>query len=158
MKNNFLLLLLFLVLVSCGATKSVSKRVMKGYWTLDTITYSESGKFNVTLFNDASTDCFTNSTWRFIPNNNTGIYTLTGSDCNASEDRHFVFTIDEVDKESGLYDFLLKPTNAKHKSETNHGFRVKLAQLSETSMQWQQTVSLEGKPFTIYMNFSKINE
>ncbi|GGH42293.1 lipocalin [Mangrovimonas yunxiaonensis] len=157
MKKSFFLLLLSVVLVSCGSTKSLSKRVMKGYWSLNEITYSEGGEFNVTLFNDASKACFEASTWRFIPNNNTGIYTLSGMDCDSSE-RHFVFTIDEVDKTSGLYDFLLKPTNEKHKSETNKGFRVKLAHLSETNMQWQQTVMLDGSPFTIYMNFTKINE
>lgn len=157
MKKTLFLSLISVVLISCGSTKNLSKRVMKGYWNLNEITYSESGDFNVTLFNDALKTCFESSTWRFIPNNNTGIYTLNETDCDAT-DRHFVFTIDAVDKESGLYDFLLKPTNEKHKSDTNQGFRVKLAHLSETTMQWQQTVSLEGKPFTIYMNFTKINE
>jgi hypothetical protein len=67
-----------------------------------------------------------------------------------------VFSIQEVDATTGLYDFLLKPTNEKHKSTTNQGFRVELSALSETDMQWQQTVSLDGKPFTIYMNFKKL--
>jgi len=57
-----------------------------------------------------------------------------------------------------LYDFLLKPTNAKGKSETNAGYRLRLAQLNDSSMRWEQTVSLDGKPFKINMNFSKIQD
>lgn len=151
------LLILVTVLFSCGASKTVrtSKKVIKGNWVLSTINYSESGTYNVKLLSDASKDCFENSTWQFIPNNNTGIYTINNASCTSGE-RNFVFTIDEVDETTGLYDFLLKPTNEKGKSETNNsGFRLKLAQLSDTTMQWQQTLSVDGSPFTISMNFLK---
>jgi hypothetical protein len=60
-----------------------------------------------------------------------------------------------MNAETGLYDFLLKPTDAKSKSETNQGFRLSLKALSDTVMQWEQTVSVDGKPFTITMNFNK---
>lgn len=147
------------VLISCGTPKTVtqSKKVLKGYWSLDQITYSETGTFNVTLFSDANKDCFEGSTWRFIPNNNTGIYTINGGDC-AAGDRNFIFTIDAVDPASGLYDFLIKPVNEKGRSADKTGYRVNLAQLSENSMMWIQTVNLDGKPFKINMNFTKINE
>ncbi|MDX1318459.1 MAG: lipocalin, partial [Xanthomarina gelatinilytica] len=99
--------------------------------------------------------CFEGSTWQFIPNNNTGVYTINDSSCELGE-RYFVFTIQEIDETTGLYDFLLKPTNKKGKSETNQGFRLRLNALSETNMQWQQTVSVNNKPFTIFMNFTKL--
>ena len=142
--------------MSCGASKTVrdSKKTIKGDWTLNTIDYSALGTFKVTLLNDVSKECFEGSTWKFIPNNNTGIYTINNSNCLTGE-RHFVFTIQEVDAQTGLYDFLLKPTNEKGKSETNQGFRLKLKALSETQMQWQQTVYVDGKPFIINMNFTK---
>ncbi len=146
-----------LCLLSCGTSKTVrqSKKVIKGDWNLNSISYNQTGTFNVSLLGDASKDCFEGSSWQFIPNNNTGIYTINDSNCPTGE-RHFIFTIQEVDPDTGLYDFLLKPTNEKKKSETNNsGFRLKLSQLSDTNMQWQQTVSLEGKPFTINMNFTK---
>ena len=63
-----------------------------------------------------------------------------------------------MDKTTGLYDFLLKPTNPKGKSDTNTGFRLRLAQLSDSNMKWEQTVTLNGAPFKISMNFSKIEE
>ena len=152
-----ILILFGICLLSCGASKTVrqSKQVIKGNWNLSSINYSEAGTYNVTLLGDASKDCFIGSTWEFIPNNNTGMYNIINSECNTGE-RYFVFTIQEIDETTGLYDFLLKPTNEKGKSDTNQGFRLRLLSLSETAMMWEQTVNVDGKPFTITMNFSKL--
>ena len=154
--KQLILLFVTVSLMSCGTSKTVrtSKKVIKGEWVLNTITYSEAGTYNVTLLNDVSKACFESSTWQFIPNNNTGMYTISDTSCSTGI-RHFVFTIQEVDPQTGLYDFLLKPTDEKHKSATNQGFRLKLTSLSDTAMQWQQTVSVNGNPFTITMNFTK---
>lgn len=154
--KKLLLSLIIITLLSCGGTKTVrvSKKVMKGDWTLSSINYNQPGTFKVKLLNDASKECFEGSTWQFIPNNNTGNYTVNNTNCSIGM-RYFIFTIQEIDESTGLYDFLLKPTNEKKKSETNSGFRLQLTQLSDTDMQWRQTVSIEGKPFTINMNFTK---
>lgn len=159
MKKILLLALIVATTISCGAPKTVqeSKKVLKGYWSLDEISYNKSGTFNVTVFNDTSAECFEGSTWRFIPNNNTGRYSIENSDCPTGE-RNFIFTIVEIDPASGLYDFIIKPTDAKGKSEDKSGFRLHLAQLSENNMRWEQTVSLDGEPFKIKMDFSKIQE
>ena len=161
MKKILVLIVLAAVAFSCNAPKTViqSKKIIKGNWTLDNISYSEAGTFTVKIFNDTSRECFEGTTWRFIPNNNSGTYTVDNSNC-PSGDRNFIFTIQEMDASSGLYDFLLKPTTKLGKPDKNNsvGFRLRLSQLSDSNMQWQQTVNLEGKPFTISMNFSKINE
>ena len=159
MRKLFLLAFIIAVGVSCNPPKVVqdSYKVMKGYWVLDEVSYEAEGKYNITLFNDASAACFEGSNWRFIPNNNTATYTIENGNCPTGE-RNFVFTIVEIDPASGLYDFIIKPTNEKGKSADNAGFRVQLAQLGENSMRWEQTVSLDGSPFKINMNFSKIQE
>ncbi|SRX73777.1 lipocalin family protein [Aequorivita antarctica] len=159
MKKILILALIAATAFSCGTPKTVqeSRKVIKGYWTLENITYGSSGTYNVTLFNDTSVECFEGSTWRFIPNNNTGNYTIDNSNCPTGQ-RDFIFTIIEIDPASGLYDFMVKPTDAKGRSEDKTGFRLHLAQLNDNSMRWEQTVSLDGKPFKINMNFSKINE
>lgn len=151
------MLLIFAIgLVGCGSSKTVrdSKKTIKGDWTLSTITFSKTGKYNVTLFNDTSKNCFEGSTWQFVPNNNTGTYTINDLTCSTGV-RNFVFTIQEVNSETGLYDFLLKPTDERHKSDTNQGFRLTLKTLSDTTMQWQQTIMVDGEPFIINMNFTK---
>lgn len=161
MKKILTLFVLGALVLSCGTPKTVieSKKVIKGYWSLDNISYSESGTFNVSIFNDTSKECFEGSTWRFIPNNNSGLYTINNSNCPTG-DRNFIFSIQQINETTGLYDFLLKPTMklGKPDKENSVGFRLRLSQLSENNMQWEQTVNLEGKPFTINMNFSKINE
>ncbi|WP_034062719.1 lipocalin family protein [Lacinutrix jangbogonensis] len=157
MKKIIVLLLTASFLLSCSSSKVVreSQKTIKGQWSLNSVNYSEAGTYKISLLNDVSKECFENSTWQFIPNNNSGTYSILNSDCNTGE-RNFNFTIQEVDKTTGLYNFLLKPTDAKGKSETNQGFRLNLSQLSDTTMQWQQTVTVDGKPFIINMNFSKL--
>jgi hypothetical protein len=155
--KHILFIIIASCLLSCGTSKTVrtSKKVIKGNWTLSSVDYSKTGNYNVTLLKDASKECFLNSEWAFIPNNNTGTYTISNSSCLNGQ-RNFIFTIQEVDEVTGLYDFLLKPTNDKGKSETNQGFRFKLNSLSETNMQWQQTVTTNGTAFIINMNFIKL--
>ena len=152
-----IILVLTASLLSCGSTKTVrdSKKVIKGEWVISSINYSKAGTYNVKLLDDVSKKCFEYSAWNFIPNNNTGSYNIKDGSCQTGI-RNFVFTIQEVDQQTGLYDFLLKPTNEKGKSETNQGFRMRLAAISDMAMQWQQTVSVEGEPFTITMNFTKL--
>lgn len=157
MKKILILTTVVAMLLSCATPQAVrdSEKVIKGEWILNSITYSESGNYSVSLFNDASKDCFENSTWRFIPNNNTGVYTINSAGCTVGE-RNFIFTIDQVDANTGLYDFLIKPTNERGKSETNEGFRVRLAQLTPTNMRWEQNLTVDGNPFTIFMDFTKL--
>ena len=158
MKKLSLIILVISVLAACGPkTVQQSKKVMKGYWTLDKITYSETGTFNVMMFDDTSKECLEGSSWRFIPNVNTGLYSVNNEECPTGN-RNFIFTVREMDKEGGLYDFLLKPTDAKNKSTDSKGFRLRLSQLDDTQMQWQQTVNLDGKPFKINMNFFKTEQ
>ena len=156
--NKFFILILGLIMASCSVSKSVleSKKIVKGNWTLNTISYSESGVFKVTLLNDSPAECFKGSLWQFIPNNNTGLYTINNSSCTTGT-RHFIFTLEDANNNSSI-SFLLKPTDEKHKSETNQGFRFSLLKLTQSEMQLQQKVILEGKPFNIIMNFSKIQE
>jgi len=156
MKKSILVLVVILF-TSCSASKTVraAKKVIKGNWVLSNVAYDTKGTLKVDLFNEASAKCYEGSNWQFIPNNNTGTYTIDNGNCNTGK-RHFIFTISETDQANGLYAFLLKPTNAKGKSETNNkGFRLRLTQLSETTMQWQQAVPANGKPFNITMNFTK---
>ncbi len=158
-KLLFVIMATFLV-ASCGPTKQATeaRKTFKGDWVLNSITYPNNpGDFNVTLFNEASASCFQGSAWSFVSNNNTGTYTLQGPACSNAGERYFNWSIDEQNTPDGMFDFLLKPTDDRNRSTTgNQGFRINLRQLSETSMTWEQTVTLEGKPFMIRMNFTKL--
>ncbi|PQJ79902.1 lipocalin family protein [Polaribacter porphyrae] len=150
--KKILFLLISITMLSCGVSKNIKtkEKVIKGNWTLNKITYSKTGSYNVTLFKDQKAGCFVGSSWKFVPNNNSGTYVFKEANCSADE-REFIFVIQEVDEISGYYDFLLKPK----KNESNIGFRVKLKNLSEDRMLWQQTIRVDGEPFIINMNFIK---
>ena len=151
-----ILTLLFLS-AGCSATKQVrqAERTLKGEWILNDIAYSEIGTFEVTLFNDATAACMQGSIWKFVPNNNTGNYTVDSAECTSTGARNFRWTIPVADS-AGNYSFLFKPVDEKFKSTNgDKGFRVDFLTLDENSMTWQQTVSLEGKPFKITMKFNK---
>ncbi|MEX2350468.1 MAG: lipocalin family protein [Flavobacteriaceae bacterium] len=156
MKKIFVLFIATALLLACATPQAVrdSEKVIKGEWVLNSITHNESGTYAINLFNDTNKDCFEGSTWKFIPNNNTGTYTINGAGCPVGE-RYFIFTIQEVDATSGYYDFLLKPTDERGKSETNQGFRTRLAHISESNMTWEQNLTFDGKPFKLIMNFTK---
>jgi len=148
-----------LLLVSCNSTKQTiisAKKTLKGEWSLDNISYDRSGIFEVNLYNDASAECFTGSVWKFIPNNNTGMYNVNQSSCVSTGARNFRFTIPTPDA-NGAYSFMFKPIDEKKKSTNNNqGYRMGLEHLDDTTMTWSMTVSLEGKPFVITMNFNKL--
>ena len=157
--QHFVAVLVVVVLTACSATTKTinqAEKTLKGIWSLDNITYSRSGIFEVTLFDDASAECLTGSVWTFIPNNNTGSYGVNQESCIASGDRRFRFTIPEPDA-AGNFSFLFKPIDAKKKSTNgNKGYRVALPLLDQNNMTWTQTISLEGEPFVITMNFNKL--
>lgn len=155
--KKLILMVFAIILLSCGGSKVVNtaEKTMKGNWSLSSITYNKIGTYNVKLLDDVSKECFEASTWEFIPNNHTGTYSIINADC-ATGDRYFNFTVQEINYEAGHYDFLLKPTNEKGKSDTNQGFRMKITLLTETEMQWEQTVTVDGAPFIINMNFTKL--
>jgi hypothetical protein len=139
-------------LLSCAASKDTTskKQIIEGDWVLNKISYSKTSDYDVTTFNDTTKECLEGSTWNFMPTNNSGVYWLNGFKCTAS-DRNFIFEVQEINKTSGYYDFLLKPKN----NQSDVGFRIELSELSESTMKWQQNLAVNGTPFTINMSFKK---
>lgn len=157
MKKIALMLFMLSILVSCGTSAVVKEAnaTMKGDWVLNSITYpGNETALKVTLFNDVSSECLENSRWNFISNNHTGSYVPFGMNCG-NDPRFFRWSIKEVNAAAGNYDFMLKPTDADFKSATDEGFRINLTNLDENQMVWEQTITFEGEPFTIRMNFIK---
>lgn len=159
MRKQVLIFLSVILFASCGPSRveREAERTFKGNWTLSSIDFPEgSSNLSVTLFQDATAECLTNSDWNFISNNNTGSYATTTPNCDNNSSRYFVWTIDEVDAEAGSYDLLLKPTDSDYKSTSgNQGFRLNLVNLTDATMVWEQRLNFEGEPFTIRMNFNK---
>ena len=159
MKKIALLMLGVLFLVSCGSSAVVkeARKTVDGDWMLSSITYpGNEENLQVSLLNNVPAKCLENSSWHFISNNNTGSYEPTGLGCPTGPN-FFIWSVKEIDAAAGSYDLLIKPTDENYKSTTgNQGYRLNLTNLSEDQMVWEQTITFEGKPFTIRMNFNKI--
>ena len=157
MKKIACILFTAVLLASCGSGKvREARKTFNGDWILSSITYPGStGDYNVTLFDDTSAACLENSKWNFVSNNNTGSYVPVLPQCS-SDTRFFIWSVEEVNSETGNYDFILKPTNEEHESTRgNAGYRIDLVRLTDTEMVWEHTINFEGSPFTIRMNFTK---
>ena len=106
MKKIALLLVMAVLVMACKSSSgsmtakpketNIANKAIKGEWTLQSITYSEKGKYEVTLLNDTSKECFEGSTWKFVPNNNRGHYTINASGCSTGQ-RNIIFLVQEVD-------------------------------------------------------------
>lgn len=157
-KKAFLIILCSTLLVSCKLNPLLAeaRKSFKGDWELTSITYpGSSGEYNVTLFNDASANCFLYSKWSFVSNNNTGSYWLTQPECSEHK-RFFVWSINDSRSGEENPDLLLKPTDADFNSTSeNQGYRINIIRSTNAEMVWEHTVTLEGEPFTVRMNFSK---
>jgi hypothetical protein len=150
--KKIILFVFVATIFSCGISKNIKskEKTIKGNWILKKITTSKTGNYNVTMFNDTTKKCLEGSAWKFVPNNNSGVYSINEVNCIAGN-RDFIFSIQEIDQASGFYDFLLKPKN----DQNNIGFRVELSELSESKMKWQQNLMINGTPFIINMDFIK---
>lgn len=163
MKKISLLALLAFIILSCGTSKtttetkeitSTDQKVIEGKWTLNSINYSGAGNYLISIFNDTSKECFEGSAWVFTPSDNSGAYTISNTDCKNGK-RTFRYIAKTTGSSSGLYDFQLKLTGEKYQSDMSPGFTMNLSKLTGSSMMWGQTVTIEGNPVTIEMNFSK---
>ncbi len=160
MKKLIFVFLLAGLVASCGTTKieRQAQRTFKGDWTLTNITYpGSSGFVDVTLFDDASRQCFLNSKWHFISNNNSGYYQLFKSDCNPGK-RPIQWNV-VGNSDSGLFYFTLKRAEkGRDARQAKSGSKLELVTLTQNYMVWEETVSFEGEPFVIKFEFSKIEE
>jgi hypothetical protein len=158
MKRFFLLSLCCFVLVSCGSTKMEREamQTFKGNWILTDISYpNNSGFVDVKIFNDAPVNCFRNSTWHFVSNNNQGDYTLSGNDCPSGK-QNFTWNVVASENNPSEYNLTLKPIGEDENSRRiDSGFRMTLSNLSQNKMTWRQTVQYEGEAFVIQMKFVK---
>lgn len=158
MKNVLLLVVFAGLMTACGTSKieRQAQRTFKGDWTLNSVTFPEnSGFVDVTLFEDVDRKCFEGSEWHFVSNNNKGEYQIFKEDCSPGK-REFRWNVEETNPDSGEFDFTLKPVSeGQNARKTAQGYRLNLVSLDDTQMVWEQTVSFEGEPFKIRMEFTK---
>ncbi|HLT32951.1 MAG TPA: lipocalin family protein [Aquaticitalea sp.] len=160
MKKLISLCMFVLIMTSCSLSKQEksARKTIDGTWTLTTVTYDSPGTFNATLFEDTTASCFEGSQWFFRSNNSTGTYDIINTDCPTGV-RNIRWSANEMGKDTGNYDFTMKFTDEKKNDiQKNTGYRMMLNYLDNNTMTLTQTVTFEGEPFKINLNFSRITQ
>ncbi len=157
--------LLCLIIFSCSGSKSAateskpSKKELKGTWQVTNIRFvGKEGLYKVNLFDLADSPCFKNSEWVFIPNNGTGKFNLnTSNNCTASTNR-ILWSF--YDAGGAQYYFQFKFVNEKNKplSVTKSGYRMRISNLTPSTMETRVKTSSQGHPFDIVLTFDKISD
>ncbi|GAA0532456.1 lipocalin family protein [Chitinophaga japonensis] len=144
-----------LLAVSCstpsGATsQSISKSNVTGNWVVTDIQFEgipENSK--VTVFDEASYNCFKGSNW-VLPSNGKGSYTLSAtSDGCTTASQPIMWSLN---KQAGYTMFQFKKlTQGIKAKDITDGYRVELSSVSGDNMVWRAPVTFENQSaFIVY--------
>ena len=156
MKKLLLLSMLTIFFVSCKsksvtntAVDNKTERMMKGDWTISSVSYIGSEYIKVQSFGLADSQCFEGSKWKLISNNNKGEMALTKSDCMS-----FSSPISWFVNKNGQ--FVLKVLNAGEKAKkVRDGYILDVANQTENSFQLIDMVNIGGKSTNVVYQFQK---
>lgn len=147
--------LLFILLVaSCKTTKTTSTPTfhLSDDWLLTKVSFVEPDRYDkIVLFNDATNQCFKDSRWHFNPTNNDGTYAINDLYC-AYGKRNLSFKFLKTEEKTGYSHIVL---NTQNKEGLSSNYRIKITELTNTSMQWHYVVYVKNKRYTINMQFEK---
>ena len=153
-------LVLALIFISCGASKSgselPSKKTLKGTWEIYDIDFlGAPGIYKAFLFDTSDSACFKGSEWVFIPNNATGRFTTNASNstCEVSNTRIIWSFFD--DNETRYLQFKLVDEKNKPLAGKKTGYRSKIESLSESNMSVVVPSVYNGEAFDVVLKFSK---
>lgn len=149
--------MLLVFMASCSVSKSArtQRNIINGSWSLNNVSYENNeGTFSSVLFGDSKDICFEGSTWFFRNNNSTGSYTIKqGSLCQGGDRLIRWSVIEPADRLSQLqFKFIDEKRNDV---SGGYGYRLDIANLTETQMTLKSNVSVDGEPITVIYEFIK---
>ncbi|MBS1550071.1 MAG: lipocalin family protein [Bacteroidetes bacterium] len=148
-----------LLVTSCAATQKAEVAQnqrseflkMKGNWVITSVDHSKS--FKIKPFDeDADAQCWVGSQWKFIPNNYSGSYTLSGGGNCPAVSQNIKFEV--VGGNEFKFKKLIAGSSAK---SVTQGYSLQMLNQSETQFDLQQNVSFEGEVVSVVYHFQKSN-
>ena len=140
--------------VSAGQAQTVRSEVMKlkGEWTVSNVEYDKS--FIVKPFDEgADVNCFVGSSWKLIPNNYTGTYSLNGGGSCPTKTQAITFS---VDKNSNVS--IKKVGEGEKAKKVSTGYMLRLESPTEDSFTLVQSVNADGSPMDVRYNFVRTSK
>lgn len=143
------------VLMSCaGAKTAQSQRAefleMKGDWQITSINYDQNYKIKP-FDQGADANCFVGSQWHLVPNNNTGSYTVNGSNECPSFTQPISFQV----QNGTTFLFKQVPQDVKRKQVTQ-GYELTLVGQTENSFSLEQNIPFDGENVRVVYNFQRV--
>ncbi|NUY80947.1 lipocalin family protein [Flavobacterium sp. MAH-1] len=158
MKQLLFIGLFALLAIGCKSTSATTTKLdrssqsgIKGNWVITSVNYPGKDYITVNSFGLADSQCFVNSNWKFVSNNNKGNMELTKSGCPAFSSPITWF----VNKDG---QFVLKVLSAGEKAKrVRDGYVLNVANQSETSFQLIDRIDVGGKMTDVVYQFQKTN-
>ncbi|MEZ4854763.1 lipocalin family protein [Flavobacterium sp.] len=156
--KKLLLLFTVILMVGCKSTSPVAtnldnkvERTLKGMWTITEVSFPGSEYIKVTSFDMFDSQCFVNSDWTFVSNNNKGKMTLNNANC-ASFSSDITWYINKEGK------FVMKVLNAEKSKKVSQGYVLSIANITENSFQLLDKVSVGGSTKDLVYQFTRVNQ
>ena len=158
MKKLLIIGLFAIFAVGCKSTSATttkldrsSQSAIKGNWMISSVSYPGQSAIAVNSFGIADSQCFVNSNWKFVSNNNKGTMELTKAGCTA-----FASPITWFINKDGQ--FVLKVLSAGEKAKrVRDGYILGVANQTETSFQLIDKIDVGGKMTDVVYQFQKVN-
>ena len=122
---------------------------MKGDWEIASIDYAK-GLKKKPFDENADAQCFVGSHWRFIPNNYTGAYTLTGKGNCPSLTQPIKFEV--VDGNTFKFKKIAPDTKAKNNTV---GYEMTIMNQTTDQFSLQSSIAFEGETVNVVYNFQR---
>jgi hypothetical protein len=158
MKKTFFMLLFLTAVISCKSTSSAvdtkldnkTERMLKGDFTITSVSFPGSGYLKVTSFNLGDSKCLIGSDWSFISNNNKGEMKINNP---SSTCKDFSSPITWYINKDG--DFVFKFINNYKAKEVNNGFALSINNVTETSFDLVDEINVAGEIKNITYSFQR---
>ena len=132
-----------------SAINTTDTSKIKGDYTITSVTYPGQNLFKIKSFDIADSQCFVNSNWNFIANNNKGKLTLGNSKCDFFESDITWY----VNKNE---EFIFKNLSSKNNpKDVKEGFKLRISDITDSSFKLVDKVFLDGSSSEIIYQFNK---
>lgn len=150
-------LTLGLALTACNNSKVIAdnEKLMRGDWTITDVSVDgiNESYVDITVFDQAKSQCYEGSTWHLVQNNASGNYSLNGGSGCPNETTKIKWFVTES---NGQYYFNFKKVYEGEKPKNVvDGYKMRVASNTGSSIVLQQELMFEGKPISVFYTFTK---
>lgn len=154
MKKIIFFSVLILLAISCKSTSAVDSNLdydaqknVKGDWIVSKIEYPNSNYIQINHFDIAKSNCFTNSTWNFVSNNNKGTVSFPN---NCAATRNITWYINSDGQ------MILKFLNSESSRKTETGYVLDYIPINANSFKLKDKAMISNSSVEIMITFIRI--